>query len=107
MQRSHFAADHELHEFVSVEAGGVPRGHEPTTLQDAHAVGDGEHFVEIVRHVQDAHPAALNLPEDVEEAADLSLGQCHGRLVENQRTAPGLESLEGPGDGYGGALHAV
>ena len=43
-----------------------------TALEDADSISDGEDLVEVVRHVQDGHAAALDFPEDLEQPADLA-----------------------------------
>ncbi len=94
-----FVPDHQLDEPVVIEVGGRA-GRDPLPVaQDADVVGDLEHFVEVVRDVEDGDAAFLEALDGAEEPLDIGAGQRRRRLVEDEQVSLVLPVEERAGQG--------
>ena len=67
--------DHQLDQPIVVEVAHGHRGDVAAVAEHGHLVGDLEDLVEVVRHVQDRHPACLQPTHGSEESLDVGAGK--------------------------------
>ena len=87
--------DHAFDDLVDRGVGEIVRGDVAPIAQHRHPVDDRGHLVEPVRDVEDAHAAALQLVDHLEQLAGFRLGERRGGLVHDQQL--GIER-QGLGD---------
>ncbi len=68
-------ADHQLDQAIVVERLDTFGGDTTTVTEHRHLVGDLEHLVEVVRHVEDGHAALLQTANRLEQVLDVASGQ--------------------------------
>ncbi len=88
--------DHHADELLLTDRGGLHGAHALAILEDRDAVGDAQHLVEAVGHVDDGPAVLAEGPQDGEEALQLLVGQDGRRLVEDDhagRASQGLGDL--------------
>ena len=89
---------------VVVEIGGGHGGDALTVAMHRDVVGDGEHFVDVMRHVEDGDATLLHQPDGGEQSLDVGAWQRGGWLVEYEQVRVFLPAVHRPGDGNGGLL---
>ena len=67
--------DHQLDELVVVEVGDIACGDALAVSQHADLIGDLEHLVEVMRHVEDGDTAGLEASDGFEESLHIGTGE--------------------------------
>ena len=80
---AHRASDDHLHEFARIGFARLDRRQAASVAKDGHPVGDAQHFVQPMGHVDHANIIGAQATQRLEQALDVSLGKRCGRLVEN------------------------
>ena len=85
--------DHHADELLLTDRRGLNGAHPLPVLEDRDAVGDAQHLVEAVGHVDDGPAVLAEGPQDGEEALQLLVGQDRRRLVEDDHAGSAPQGL--------------
>ncbi len=91
--RRELAADHHPDERCAIDVAARAGPDRLAIAEHGDAIGDGEHFVEAVRDVDDAAAVRLEQRDDREQALDFPLGQRRRRLVHDDDLRVGADRL--------------
>jgi len=95
--RRKVATDHEPLDRRAIHRSAFERSRHAAIAQHDRAIGDRQHFVEVVGNIDDGHAAPAQLVKHREEAVSLPRTQARGRFVEDQDArvrAEGLRDLD-------------
>ena len=83
-RRGHLPADHHPGQRAAIDLARRDRADRLATAQDRDAVGNAEHFVQLVRDEDDAVTLGRHGPDRLDQAGGFGWGKDGGRLIEDE-----------------------
>ena len=87
-------ADHHFGQLALAGLGGFHRAHALALAQNRHAVGNGEHLVQLMRDDDDGLAVRLHSSKHVEQARDFLRSEHRRGLVQNQNIRAAVEHFD-------------